>query len=98
MHLGRLPFGGRLPHLAFDRDAATGREAADLAFVVFQLRVGDDLDIRLRRAVVQLQKAESALGIAARANPALQTNIAANRRRFTSRADAHSFHRRRLET
>ena len=56
-----------------------GDELLDFALVVRQLRVGDDLDVGQARAVVQLQKAEPALRIAPRANPALQRDLAADR-------------------
>ena len=83
--LGGVQLGGLLGaagglYLAAGGDAAAGREMLHFGLVVGQLRVGDDLDIRQARAVVQLQKAEAALGVAARADPALQRGCAADRR------------------
>ena len=55
------PLPPRRFHFAFDGDAAAGRKMLDFGFVVRQLAVGDDLDIRQAGAVVQFQKAEAAL-------------------------------------
>src|SRR5579875_3540629 len=51
----------------------------DLALVVGQRILGDDLDVALAGAVVDFEEAEAALGIAARTEPALQAHLSANR-------------------
>ena len=72
-----------LPPEAFtsprDGHAAAGRELLDLRFVVRQLRVGDDLDVGQARAVVELEEAEAALGVAAGADPAADGRLFADR-------------------
>src|SRR5207249_2954404 len=65
VQLGGLPLGGRFFHLADDGDAGAGAEFLDLALVVGQLAVGDDLQVTLAGAVVEFEEAEAALGIAA---------------------------------
>src|SRR5262249_9146086 len=74
MKLRGLALGGRLSNLAIDGNAAAGGELLDLTFVIGQRPVGDYLQVSLARTVVDLQKAKSALGIAARADPALHAN------------------------
>ena len=62
-----------LPPEAFtspsNRDAAAGGEVLHFGFVVGERAVGDDLQVGQRGAVVELEEAEAALGIAAGANP-----------------------------
>ena len=55
MHFRRLPFGGRRLHDAVDRNAATGGQTPDFTVVIRQLPIGDNLQIGLRRAVVQFR-------------------------------------------
>ena len=69
-----------------------GRELLHFGFVVRQLRVGDDLDVGQAGAVVELEEAEAALGIAARANPALQRDRPADRSRLSRILDAQRIH------
>ena len=95
-HLGRLPLGRRGADHALDGDAATGGELEDLALVVRQRGLGDDLDVAEARAVVEFEEAEAALGIAARAHPALQHAFAADRLRAPRSGHADLFHRRLL--
>ena len=70
-HLGRLPLGRRRLDLAGDGDATAGGQVLDLRLVIGQRGGGDDLDVALRRAVIQLEEAEAALGVAPGADPAL---------------------------
>src|SRR5690606_8342258 len=60
VQLGLLPFARGLFDLAFDRNAGTGAEAFDFDFVVLQRRIGNDLEVSQRRAVIELDKAEAA--------------------------------------
>ena len=54
--LGCLSLAARLLHLAAHRDAAAGGELLHFAFVIRQLGIGDDLDVRQARAVIELGK------------------------------------------
>src|SRR4029079_9539052 len=76
LNLRLLPLGGRGFDEAFDRDAPAGGEALDVAFVVGQRAVRDDLHVALTRAVVELQEAEATFGVTPGANPALQPDLA----------------------
>jgi hypothetical protein len=48
-------------------------------FIICQICIRNDLDIRQARAVIQLQKTEAGFRIAPGANPALQRRIVADR-------------------
>src|SRR5262249_57421940 len=69
-HLGDLTLGRRGLHLAVDHDAGAGVEVLDHGLIVRQFARRDHLHIPLARAVVQLDEAEPALGVAAGADPA----------------------------
>jgi hypothetical protein len=68
-------------------------EMLDFALVVRQLAVGDDLQIVEGGAVVEFQKAEAPLRVAARANPASHARFAANGLGLTGFANGKVFHR-----
>ena len=63
-HLRRLSLGRRGADQPLHGDAATDGEFLDLTLVVRQRVLGDHLDVAEGRAVVQLQEAEAALGVA----------------------------------
>src|SRR5262249_45223199 len=90
--LGRLALGGGLADLPDDGDARAGGEVLDLAVVVGQPGVGDDLDVALAGAVVDLDEAEAALGVAARADPPLQLHLLADRALAARLGDADLLH------
>jgi hypothetical protein len=46
MHFGGLLFAARRFHFTAHRDAAAWRQVFDLRFVIGQIRVGNDLDVR----------------------------------------------------
>ncbi len=69
-NFGGLTFSLRSLYFALNRHAASGRQMLDFGFVVFQLAVGDNLNVALAGAVVQLQKRKAPFAVAPRANPA----------------------------
>ncbi len=83
LQLGRLPFRRRGLEQSFDRHACARAELFDFAFVVGELAVGHDLQIAEAAAVVDLQKAETALAVAPRTNPAAQPHFAPRARRIS---------------
>src|SRR3954470_18943201 len=66
---GRLALALGSFHFAIDTDATTGDEFLNLGFVVLKLTIGNDLDVPLAGAVVELDKREATLGVAPRAHP-----------------------------
>src|SRR5262249_35799202 len=92
--LGGLTLGRRRLNGAVDGDAGADAEMKYLGCVVGQRVLGDDLDVAHAAAVVQLQEAEAALGVAARPHPALQTHVAADRFHLARLRDRHLFHDR----
>src|SRR5262249_24107303 len=92
MDLRRLPLGGRGTDLADHADAGAGVELLDLRFVVRQLAVRYDLDIAEAGPVVELQKAEAALGVPPRAQPALQQSLLTDSPNLPRLGDCHFFH------
>ncbi len=95
--LGRLDFGrltltGRGLDFAFHRHAATGREPFDLGLVIREGLIGDDLNVAETTTVIQLQKAESSLGIASSANPTLQADLSADGLGALRRRHGDGFH------
>ena len=56
MHFGGLLLAAGGLHFAAHGDAATGRELLHFGLVIRQIGVGDDLDVRQARTVVQLQE------------------------------------------
>ena len=92
VHLGRLPLGRRRLHLALDDDAGPGVQVLDLALVVGQFARGDDLHVALARAVVELDEAEAALGVAAGADPAAEADLAADGLRGAGVGDGDRVH------
>ena len=65
----------------------------DLALVVGQLAVGDDLHVAQAGAVVELDEAEAALGVAAGANPAAKQDLAADGFDSAGVGDGDRFHK-----
>ena len=92
LHLGGLPLGRRGFDHAFHRNARTGAELFDFAIVVRQRGFRQDLDIALARTVVHFQEAETGLRIAPGADPTLQFDLLADRRRLTGLGNAQFFH------
>ena len=86
------PLAGDALTSPIDGDAAAGGELLDFGLVVGQLAVGDDLHVAVAGAVVELEKAEAALGIAAGADPALHLDLLADRRLAASVGDRESCH------
>src|SRR5687768_13744341 len=64
----------------------------DLALVVGQRAVGNDLESGQRAAVVDVQKRKSPFAVAARANPTLHDGLLPNGRRLASILDADLLH------
>jgi len=92
LDFGRLALRGGFQHFAFDGDAAADVELFDFAFVVREIRVGDDLNIAEAGAVIEFDEAEAAFGVAAGADPALQANLLADRFLLTSDGDGCPVH------
>src|SRR5947209_1923211 len=63
-----------------------------LALVIGQGARGDDLEVAKRRAIVQLDEAEAALGVAPRPHPALHEDVLADRLRLPRLHHADLFH------
>jgi len=61
-----------------DNNAAAYRERTDLALVIGQAAVGDDLKIAKATAVVEFNKTETAFAIAPRSNPTSHLNGLSN--------------------
>src|SRR5262249_52360849 len=91
-HLGGLALGRRGADGAGDGDAAADRKLFDLRFIVGQRRFGEDLHVALAGAVVQLEEAEATFGIAAGADPALQTDLLADGFDLAGLGDSNFFH------
>ena len=92
LHFGGLAFALRGFDLAVDRHAAAGREPFDFGLVVGQVAVGDDLNVGQTAAVVQFQKTEAPLAVAACPDPALQGSLSANGIRAAGIANRDFFH------
>ena len=97
-HAPRLDFGGlalagRRLDQPLDAHAASGREPLDFRFVVRQRRLGQHLDVAETRAVVEFQEAETGLGIAAGADPALHACFPSNGVRPPRLGHREFFHR-----
>ena len=92
VHFGFLSLRRRLPNFARDGNAATGSQMLDLRLVVGQGRLGDDLNVAEARAIVQLEKAEAALGVAAGPHPAVQLNLSADALGPPRLGDRYTFH------
>ena len=93
VNLRGLPLRGRRLHFAVDAHARAGAEVFHDRFVVGKFARRDDLHVPLARAVVQFDEAESALGIAARANPTAQANELADALGLASLGHGDDIHR-----
>jgi len=88
----RLALAARRLYQADHGDAATGRKPFDFGLVIGQLVIGDDLQVAQAGTVVDLQKTEAALRVAAGPDPALHANLTADRFRTASFDHAYLFH------
>ena len=79
----RLSLATRLFHQTFDGNTASGGQLFDLTFVIRQVGIGDDLDVRHARTIVQFQETEATLRITSRPNPTLKTNVGSNQAGFS---------------
>ena len=96
LDFGGLALAGRRLQQPADADAATGGEPLDFRFVVGQGGLGHHLDVAETRAVVEFDKAEAGLRVAAGAHPALQKGLAADHLGLPRLSDRKFFHRLRL--
>src|SRR5262249_16516158 len=92
LDLRGLPLGGRGADLAGHAATGADGEAEDVTLVIRELAVGDDRDVAETGAVVELDEAEAALGVAPGAHPAPQPDAPADRLRLPRLRHADGVH------
>ena len=79
MHFRRLLLAAGWLYFAVHRNAAAWRQMLYFCFIICQICIRDDLDIRQARTVIQLKKTEAGFRIAPGANPAVKGRGLPNR-------------------